>query len=45
MKVAVEAGMAGALVLTGATTREELEASDVRPDYVFESVAGILHDQ
>ena len=45
IRMAVEAGMAGALVLTGATTREELEASDVRPDYVFESVAGILHDQ
>jgi HAD superfamily hydrolase (TIGR01457 family) len=37
-----DAGMATALVLTGVATREELEASDVRPDYVLESVGELL---
>lgn len=37
-----DAGMGTALVLTGATTREQARASDVRPDYVLESVRDIL---
>jgi arabinose operon protein AraL len=40
--MANEAGMVGALVLTGATSRAEAERSDIRPDYVFESVADIV---
>jgi NagD protein len=35
VQMGVDAGMASALVLTGATTAEALEASSVRPDYVF----------
>ena len=34
--------MASALVLTGATDLDALEASDVRPDYVLDSVADVL---
>lgn len=37
-----EAGMATALVLTGVTTREALERSDVEPDYVLSSIADLL---
>ena len=36
-----EFGLATALVMTGVTSREVLEASDVVPDYVLESVADI----
>ena len=36
------AGAAGVLVLSGATRREDLEADPVRPDYVIESVSGLL---
>jgi len=36
------AGAATALVLTGVTNRQTLAASDIRPDYVLESVADIL---
>jgi NagD protein len=38
-----DAGMGTALVLTGATTREQAGASDVRADYVLESVRDLLH--
>ena len=38
-----DAGMGTALVLTGATTRAQAEASDVRADYVLESVRDLLH--
>jgi ribonucleotide monophosphatase NagD (HAD superfamily) len=37
-----KAGMATALVLTGATKRETLKNSDIQPDYVWESIAEIL---
>jgi NagD protein len=37
-----DAGMATALVLTGVTTREALEASDIRPDHVLESAGALL---
>ncbi len=37
-----EAGMGTALVLTGATTRAQAEASALKPDYVLESVRDIL---
>jgi len=36
------AGAATALVLTGVTTHEALAASDVRPDFVLDSVADML---
>jgi NagD protein len=36
------AGMAGVLVLTGATTAAALADSDVRPDYVVESIGHLL---
>lgn len=42
IRMAREAGMVGALVLTGATSRAEAEQSDIRPDYVLESVADIV---
>jgi HAD superfamily hydrolase (TIGR01450 family) len=35
-------GMAGVLVLSGATTREALAASDVRPDYVLDDIRYVL---
>ena len=38
-----KAGMATALVLTGATKRETLKTSDIQPDYVWESIAEILN--
>lgn len=38
----LSAGMASALVLSGATTRDELQNSDVTPTYVLEDVTGLL---
>lgn len=35
----VHAGMASALVLTGATPREALDGSDIQPDYVLDTIA------
>ncbi|KAB8139617.1 HAD-IIA family hydrolase [Chloroflexia bacterium SDU3-3] len=35
----VRAGMASALVLTGATPRAALDGSDIRPDYVLDTIA------
>jgi HAD superfamily hydrolase (TIGR01450 family) len=42
MRMAVEAGMAPALVLSGATTRRDVARSPVRPQYVLASVADIV---
>lgn len=42
MRMAIEAGMAAALVLSGATTMADVVASPVHPRYVLESVAGIV---
>jgi HAD superfamily hydrolase (TIGR01450 family) len=42
MRMAIEAGMASALVLTGATTRDDVARSPFAPEYVLDSVAGIL---
>jgi NagD protein len=39
------AGMAGILVLSGATTPAGLAASQLRPDYVIESIRQVLPDQ
>jgi HAD superfamily hydrolase (TIGR01450 family) len=39
------AGMAGVLVLSGATTPAALAASDVRPDYVIAGIGHVLPDQ
>lgn len=35
------AGIATALVLSGETTKQELEKSDIKPDYVFENLAAM----
>lgn len=40
--VAINAGAVSALVLSGETTREMLDTSPVKPDFVFDSVADIL---
>jgi ribonucleotide monophosphatase NagD (HAD superfamily) len=40
--MANEAGMASALVLTGATGLEEALGSDDRPDYVIEHLGELL---
>jgi len=37
----VESGMKTALVMTGVTDAKTLEASPVRPDYVFQSIADL----
>ena len=42
MRMAIEAGMAAALVLSGATTRAEVAASPVRPRYVLAGVADVV---
>ncbi|MBP2017825.1 phosphoglycolate/pyridoxal phosphate phosphatase family enzyme [Symbiobacterium terraclitae] len=42
MRMGREAGMATALVLTGVTRREQVEHSPWKPDYVLESVAGLV---
>lgn len=42
VRMAHEAGMASALVLSGATTAEALTRSTVMPDYVLDGVADIL---
>lgn len=39
--MALNAGCASALVLTGVTSRDALEMSDIKPDYVLESVADL----
>ena len=42
MRMGREAGMATALVLTGVTRREQVESSPWKPDYVLESVRGLI---
>ena len=42
MRMAIEAGMAPALVLTGATSRAEIDGSPIRPRYVLSSVADVV---
>jgi histidinol phosphatase-like enzyme len=42
MRFAREAGMAGALILTGATTLEEALGSGDRPDYVIDHLGDLL---
>ena len=42
VRMAHEAGMASALVLTGATQRRELEGAPIQPDLVIDSVADIV---
>lgn len=42
MRMAIEAGMASALVLTGATNRADVERSLIRPRYLLESVADLV---
>jgi HAD superfamily hydrolase (TIGR01450 family) len=42
MVMGKKAGMATALVLTGVTNLETLRRSDIRPDYVWDSVAEII---
>ncbi|MBI3746506.1 MAG: HAD-IIA family hydrolase [Chloroflexi bacterium] len=42
MRMAIEAGMVSALVLTGATSRADVEHSPIRPCYLLESVADLV---
>ena len=42
MRLAKEAGMSGALILTGATTLDEALASADRPDYVIDHLGDLL---
>ena len=41
--VGVNAGITSILVLSGESTREDLEKSEIKPDYVFDDLYGILH--
>jgi HAD superfamily hydrolase (TIGR01450 family) len=41
-RLAREAGMVSALVLTGATTEADLAGADLRPDFVLAGVSGVL---
>jgi ribonucleotide monophosphatase NagD (HAD superfamily) len=41
IRMALESGMKAALVLSGVTDRATLEASSLKPDYVFDTIAGI----
>ena len=38
----LDAGMAGALTLTGATTVDMLAASDIKPTYVLQTLADLI---
>jgi NagD protein len=42
VRLAREAGMAGALILTGATTLDEALDSEDRPDYMIEALGELL---
>lgn len=42
VRMGVEAGMATALVLSGATRREEVEGAAVRPDFVIEDLGELM---
>jgi NagD protein len=42
--MAQSAGIPSALVLTGATTRQELSHSEIKPDYVFETLRDAVPD-
>lgn len=42
VRMGIEAGMATALVLTGATRREEIEASEFKPDYVIKRLGELV---
>ena len=41
IRMALESGMKAGLVLTGVTDRQTLEASPIRPDHVFDSIADL----
>ena len=43
IRMAVDSGAISIAVLSGETTLEEIDASDIRPTYVCDSVADILH--
>lgn len=45
IRMGIEAGMKTALVLSGITTKEELNGSVWKPDYVLPSVSGLLSDK
>lgn len=42
MRMAREAGMSAALVLTGATVSADLDGYEPRPDFVLDSIAGVV---
>jgi arabinose operon protein AraL len=41
IRMGLDAGMKTALVMTGITTPKILEASPIKPDYVFQDIAGV----
>lgn len=41
IRMALESGMKAALVMSGVTDRATLEASSLKPDYVFDTIAGM----
>lgn len=41
IRMALESGMKGGLVMTGVTDQETLEASPIHPDYIFGSIADL----
>jgi len=44
VKMGNAAGTTTVLVLTGVTTREMLEVSEIQPDYVLESIARLVDE-
>jgi len=44
MRMARNAGVTAILVLTGETTRADLAGADIRPDFVFESIAELAEE-
>jgi len=42
MKMAENAEISSALMLTGEATREDVEKSEIKPDYIFENMKEVL---
>ena len=42
VQMGLDAGMGAALALTGATTRDQAEASPVKPTYIFRDLGDLL---
>ncbi|MBA4395070.1 MAG: hypothetical protein C0407_16085 [Desulfobacca sp.] len=41
IRMGIESGMKTALVMTGVTTPKILEASPIKPDYLFQSISDV----